>query len=88
MKRDFSLKRKSPYICLCAHQLMRSLRRARVIATYMIGAGFGGCTISLVEKGKTEAFKAAVGAKYRAAVGYDASFYDTSIQDGVTVKKA
>ena len=58
------------------------------IASRMIGAGFGGCTISLVEKGKTEAFKAAVGAKYRAAVGYDASFYDTSIQDGVTVKKA
>ena len=55
------------------------------IASRMIGAGFGGCTISLVEKGKTEAFKQAVGEKYHAATGYEAKFYDTSIEDGVKV---
>ena len=57
------------------------------IASRMIGAGFGGCTISLVERGKTEAFKKAVGEKYHAATGYEANFYDTSIEDGVTVYK-
>ena len=57
------------------------------IASRMIGAGFGGCTISLVERGKTEAFKKAVGEKYHAATGYEAKFYDTSIEDGVTVYK-
>lgn len=57
------------------------------IGSRMIGAGFGGCTISLVEKGKVAAFKKAVGERYRNAVGYDATFYDTSIEDGVTVRK-
>ena len=52
----------------------------------MIGAGFGGCTISLVEQGKTEAFKEAVGCRYYHETGYHASFYDTSIEDGVTIR--
>ena len=56
------------------------------IASRMIGAGFGGCTISLVEKGKTEAFKQAVGKKYTLDTGYNAAFYDTSIEDGVKVE--
>ena len=53
----------------------------------MIGAGFGGCTISLVEKGKTDAFRENVGKAYREAVGYEASFYDTTIEDGVNITK-
>lgn len=57
------------------------------IGARMIGAGFGGCTISIVEKDKAESFKAAVGEKYRQTIGYAANFYDTSIEDGVTVKK-
>ena len=57
------------------------------IASRMIGAGFGGCTISLVEKGRTDAFRENVGKAYKEAVGYDASFYDTSIEDGVSITK-
>ena len=57
------------------------------IGARMIGAGFGGCTISIVEKAKAEAFKAAVGEKYKQKIGYAAGFYDTSIEDGVTVRK-
>ncbi len=57
------------------------------IASRMIGAGFGGCTISLVQRERAEAFKEVVGKKYHDAVGYEASFYDTSVEDGVTVKK-
>ena len=56
------------------------------IASRMIGAGFGGCTISLVEQGKTEAFKQAVGKKYTQETGYTAAFYDTSIEDGVKIR--
>ena len=56
------------------------------IASRMIGAGFGGCTISLVEQGKAEAFKQAVGKKYTQETGYTAAFYDTSIEDGVRIR--
>lgn len=55
------------------------------IGARMIGAGFGGCTISIVEKDKAEAFKKAVGQAYEREIGYAASFYETSIEDGVTV---
>lgn len=57
------------------------------IGARMIGAGFGGCTISIVEKEFAEDFKRAVGNSYEKEIGYAASFYDTSVEDGVTVKK-
>ena len=57
------------------------------IGARMIGAGFGGCIIAIVKKECAETFKAEVGAAYQKAVGYAASFYDTSIEDGVTIQK-
>jgi galactokinase len=52
----------------------------------MIGAGFGGCTISIVEESAVEGFIKRVGDAYYAAIGYRASFYQTSIEDGITVE--
>lgn len=57
------------------------------IGARMIGAGFGGCTISIVEKSEMQAFVRRVGESYEKEIGYAASFYQTSIEDGVTVKK-
>lgn len=57
------------------------------IGARMIGAGFGGCTISIVEKDCVDDFIKAVGIAYKKEIGYGASFYKTSIEDGVTVKK-
>lgn len=57
------------------------------LGSRMTGAGFGGCTISVVEKGETEEFKKYVGDKYLAEIGYAASFYDAEIDDGITVEK-
>lgn len=57
------------------------------IGARMIGAGFGGCIIAVVEQKKAAAFKAAVGERYRKEIGYAASFYDTSIEDGVSVRQ-
>lgn len=48
----------------------------------MTGAGFGGCTVSLVEKSRVPAFIESVGRAYERATGLKASFYDTSIEDG------
>ena len=57
------------------------------LGSRMIGAGFGGCTISIVKKSAVEGFIRRVGQAYFDAIGYRASFYETSIEDGVTVTK-
>lgn len=56
-----------------------------VIGARMTGAGFGGCTVSLVKDENVEAFIANVGAAYRAKIGYDADFYVVEIGDGPQV---
>ena len=57
------------------------------LGSRMIGAGFGGCTISIVKKTAVEGFIRRVGKAYQDAIGYKASFYETSIEDGLTVSK-
>lgn len=60
---------------------------AECLGSRMIGAGFGGCTISIVKKTAVEGFIRRVGKAYQDAIGYKASFYETSIEDGITVEK-
>ena len=55
------------------------------LGSRMIGGGFGGCTISIVKKSAVESFVNRVGGAYFETIGYKASFYKTSIQDGLTV---
>ena len=57
------------------------------LGSRMIGGGFGGCTISIVKKSAVEGFIRRVGAAYVEAIGYKASFYETSTEDGITVSK-
>ena len=62
-------------------------KETECLGSRMIGAGFGGCTISIVKKSAVEGFIRRVGQAYYDAIGYRASFYETSIEDGVTVTK-
>ena len=62
-------------------------KEASCLGSRMIGAGFGGCTISIVKKTEVETFIRRVGKAYHDAIGYKASFYETSIEDGITVEK-
>ncbi|HJA94828.1 MAG TPA: galactokinase [Firmicutes bacterium] len=57
------------------------------IGSRMTGAGFGGCTVSIVQKSGVEDFQARVTAEYEKKIGYKPSFYDCTIEDGIIVEK-
>lgn len=53
-----------------------------VIGSRMTGAGFGGCTVSIVKDGAVEEFKRSVAKNYKKRVGLDAEFYIADIGSG------
>ncbi|MCY9599938.1 galactokinase, partial [Paenibacillus chitinolyticus] len=54
-----------------------------VLGSRMTGAGFGGCTVSLVHEDSIEAFREKVGSIYKEQTGLTGDFYVCSIGDGV-----
>ncbi len=57
------------------------------LGSRMTGGGFGGCTISIVQKDAVSDFKKRTGKLYADAIGYGASFYDAEISDGIVVEE-
>nr|WP_307993317.1 galactokinase [uncultured Niameybacter sp.] len=53
-----------------------------VLGARMTGAGFGGCSIALVDESCIEEFITKVGAVYKDKIGYEASFFVATIGDG------
>jgi galactokinase len=58
-----------------------------VLGSRMTGAGFGGCTVSLVHKDSIALFIADVGSKYESATGLQPVFYVCEIGEGVREMK-
>ena len=54
-----------------------------VLGSRMTGAGFGGCTVSLVEKDKTDLFIRELDKAYTQKTGLKADFYVAEVGDGV-----
>jgi galactokinase len=53
-----------------------------VLGSRMTGAGFGGCTVSLVHNDSQEKFTSQVGSAYKSATGLKPDFYVAEIGDG------
>jgi galactokinase len=53
-----------------------------VLGSRMTGAGFGGCTVSLVKEDAVESFTSIVTEKYRERIGYDCTVYVATVGDG------
>ena len=62
-----------------------SWKQEGVIGSRMTGAGFGGCTVSIVKTDCVDAFIKNVGEAYLAKIGYAADFYVVDIGDGPSV---
>lgn len=62
-----------------------ALKQPGVIGSRMTGAGFGGCTVSIVKNDCIDAFIENVGREYKETIGYAADFYAVRVGDGAGV---
>ncbi|WP_458121511.1 galactokinase [Paenibacillus sp. Z6-24] len=64
--------------------MVEEARRIKgTLGARMTGAGFGGCTVSLVHEDDTDAFVRQVGQAYRERTGLEADFYICGVGNGV-----
>ncbi|WP_322786104.1 galactokinase [Caldanaerobius polysaccharolyticus] len=60
-----------------------ALKIEGVLGSRMTGAGFGGCTVTIIHRANIEEFKTKVGENYTRKTGLKADFYVFEVGDGV-----
>ncbi|GIO40253.1 galactokinase [Paenibacillus apis] len=70
--------------CLELDVMVEEARKIEgTLGSRMTGAGFGGCTVSLVHEDSVERFVQEVGAAYKERTGLEGDFYVCGVGDGV-----
>jgi galactokinase len=62
--------------------LVELAKKYDITGARMMGGGFGGCTINIIQKDKLEAFKTEVNSSYTKQYSHAPEFYEVSIEDG------
>lgn len=62
--------------------LVALAKKHGITGARMMGGGFGGCTINIIQKDKLDAFKIEVNSSYAKQFGHVPEFYEVSIEDG------
>jgi galactokinase len=63
--------------------LVNLAKEHNITGARMMGGGFGGCTLNLIQSSKIKEFKIAVAEKYFNQFEVTPEFYDVSVKDGV-----
>lgn len=62
--------------------VQQTKQNGHVLGARMMGGGFGGCTINIVDKNGKEGFMEKTAKSYKNSFGLDCSFYDVKLEDG------
>jgi len=65
--------------------VQQTLDKPYILGSRMMGGGFGGCTINVIEKNRVSEFVDAIAKNYRTRFGLDLTPYLVSIEDGTAV---
>lgn len=63
----------------------KAIENKNVAGARMMGGGFGGCTINIVQKNNTIKFKRNITKEYKKKFGNDCSIYEVKLSDGTKV---
>lgn len=63
--------------------VQESLKRDYILGSRMMGGGFGGCTLNIIESARIDAFVEDVSESFRKEFGVDLTKYSVAIEDGM-----
>ena len=82
-----SLKNDYEVSCRELDIMVKEARKIKgTIGSRMTGAGFGGCTVSIVKDDSLDEFQQAVGTNYEKAIGLKPDFFIVNAVDGVEIQ--